>query len=216
MTLPDRNPGDDPRGDDMDDLERLRRANPVPPDEVASLSRSARARATFLEITMETTTPTRPRSLVPVVAGVAVALVAGVALTVGLLSSSEPAPTPPVATGDPDASPPVSPGLGAMCVEVYSLDTLPNREFAFAGTVTAIAGDDVTFDVEEAFRGDPGGEVTLGGAEFLASINPDNPSPITVGDRVLVAGDGGFAWGCGFTQPYDDDVAAEWRSTLAG
>jgi hypothetical protein len=34
------------------------------------------------------------------------------------------------------------------------------------------------------------------------------------GTRLLVSGDGGFAWSCGFTQPYDDATASQWRETL--
>jgi hypothetical protein len=30
----------------------------------------------------------------------------------------------------------------------------------------------------------------------------------------LVAGDGSFAWSCGFTQPYDASVAADWKAAL--
>jgi hypothetical protein len=30
----------------------------------------------------------------------------------------------------------------------------------------------------------------------------------------LVAGDDEFVWECGFTQPYSEDVAAEWEETL--
>jgi len=36
------------------------------------------------------------------------------------------------------------------------------------------------------------------------------------GTRQLVAGDGGFAWGCGFTQPYDADLADQWNEELDG
>jgi len=35
------------------------------------------------------------------------------------------------------------------------------------------------------------------------------------GTRLLVAGDGGFAWSCGFTQPYDRDVATAWAAAFA-
>lgn len=132
---------------------------------------------------------------------------------------AEPVTTPddgtaPGAGEQPDVMPPG--GGMAMCIAVYSPETLADREVAFAGTVTAMEGDAITFDVEETFRGDLGESVTLGGAEFIGGVNPDNPTPVAVGDRLLVAGDGGFAWGCGFTQPYDEDVAATWRATLAG
>lgn len=132
----------------------------------------------------------------------------------GPVATPDDTTTPGTAGGQPGVTPPG--GGMAMCVAVYSPETLAERELAFAGEVTAIEGDDITFDVEEVFRGDLEDTVTLGGAEFIGGINPDNPTPVAVGDRVLVAGDGGFAWGCGFTQPYDEDVAATWRGTLGG
>lgn len=204
----------------MEELERLARANPVSTDEVVELSRSARARATYQEITMQSTDPVPARTgrgrLAPLLVGVAIAAVLVGGVTVALTGGTEPE-SPPVAGPDDAGSEPISPDGGmAMCIEVYSLDTLPNREFAFDGTVTAIEGDGISFAVEEAFTGDVGSEITLQGATSLSAITLDNPAPVAVGDRLLVSGDGGFVWGCGFTQPYDTATADAWRSALAG
>ena len=36
------------------------------------------------------------------------------------------------------------------------------------------------------------------------------------GERVLVAGSGVFVWSCGFTQPFDAGVAADWAGVFGG
>lgn len=222
---------------DVHELERLRAADPAPSDVIDEIATGARARALRTELTMQTENPTpHPTHPTPTptwrrtaLAGLALAVVAlgGVAVALQLAGDGD-VPSDdvagPVATPDdgtapgtgeqPDVMPPG--GGMAMCVATYSAETLAEREVAFAGTVTAMAGDDITFAVEEVFRGDLGETVTLGGAEFIGGVNPDNPTPVAVGDRLLVAGDGGFAWGCGFTQPYDEDVAATWRAAFNG
>lgn len=231
---PDNHTPDDGREWEVDELERLRAADPAPSDVIDQLATSTRARALRAELIMQTdnstqdsiSTSTWRRTALAGMALVAVAL-GGVAFALQLTGDSgvpsvdaaEPVTTPddgttPGTGEQPDAVPPG--GGMAMCVAGYSPDTLAEREVAFAGTVTAMEGDDITFDVEEVFRGDVGGTVTLGGAELLGGITPDNPTPVAVGDRVLVAGDGGFAWGCGFTQLHDEDVAATWRDALTG
>jgi len=217
----------------VDELERLRAADPAPSDAIEEMTTSARARALRAELTMQTDdptptpTPTWRRTALAGLTLVALAI-GGVAVAIQLADDggaagddlADPVTTPDDGTApgtggeQPDAMPPG--GGMAMCLAVYSPETLADREVAFAGTVTAMAGDDITFDVEEVFRGDVGETETLGGAEFIGGINPDNPTPVAVGDRLLVAGDGGFAWGCGFTQPYDDEVAATWRDVLSG
>lgn len=109
---------------------------------------------------------------------------------------------------------PVTPGA-ASCVELYSIDTLTNRQLAFDGTVASVVGDRVTFTVGEWFKGGSEAEITLEGASTLGGITSAGPGvSLEPGSRLLVAGDGGFAWGCGFTQPYSRDVAAEWRVAL--
>ena len=236
--VPDNSMADDPEGD-VDPLARLRVADPADPDVIAALSTSARARALRAEIAMQTeptpTTSSTPRWQRPVLAGVAVVLlgVAGTAVVLGL-AGGEQGRRDLVAEGervdpeavdgdlpddttadDPMVDTDVPTGM-ALCAFASTPETLVQREVAFVGTVTAIDGDAITFDVEEVFTGDLGATATLGGGEFLAIPNPDNVNPVTVGERFLVAGDDGFAWGCGFTHLYDEDVAATWRAAFAG
>ncbi len=231
--VPDNPMADDPE-DGVDVLARMRAADPVQPDVVAGLSTTARARALRAELTMQTeTSSTRPirstpRWQRPLLAGLAVVLlgVAGTAVAFQLggdappadeIVADEPRVDPDTVDGDLPIDTDVPTGGGmALCAFVYSPETLVERELAFVGTVTAIDGDAISFDVEEVFRGDLGETVTLGGGEFLATPNPDNVNPVTVGERFLVAGDDGFAWGCGFTHLYDEDVAATWRTAFSG
>jgi hypothetical protein len=132
------------------------------------------------------------------------------------------------ARGDATGTPvPVSGGAAASCVEQYSPETLEKREVAFDGTVEAVtpafAGEnadepgEVRFRVQEWFAGGSGQQVTLkhyspGEAAVTSAGGPG----LTTGARLLVSGDGGFVWECGFTQPYSAEAAAEWRAALAG
>lgn len=218
----DMNAGEGARGrkvDPVEAFERLRAADPVDAARLPDTT-DPRARILFEEITMSTPTapikPSTPRRAVLVGAAAVTVVIAAVAAGIlgGWFTSPE---APPVAEGPDDTA--VDPGSGgmAMCAEVYSLETLAARDFAFDGTVTAIDGDDVTFEVNEVFAGDVGDTVTLGGASSVTgdpNLSSAGGPGLGVGDRALVAGDDTFAWGCGFTQDYDAAVADQWRQTL--
>jgi hypothetical protein len=205
-----------------DDLNLLRNADPV--DQAAlPAPTTPEATALFERITMDQTTaapevpaqhrrPPRSRRALWVASAAAV-LVAVALGGAALLRDDDPRSADELAEG-----PVVTPDPGtAMCVEVYDLQTLANREVAFDGTVTSIDGDTVTFAVEEWYRGGDTGEVSLQGAQALTSITSVGPAfVLEPGARFLVAGDGGFAWSCGFTQPYDATVADDWSRTFAG
>ena len=193
-------PGTDP-------LDELRQANPVDADQLPSAS-LARMRARVQEKTMVGSTQPGVRSrraFAPVIAGLALAAFALVAFV-----------------GSRALAPGIAPGASnnpgsAACVEQYSLDTLKNRAFAFDGTVTAIDGDEVTFTVNQLFKGDSPGSVTLTATGMTGTAITSAGGPnLAVGDRYLVAGDATFAWACGFTQAYDASVAAQWSAALAG
>lgn len=112
-----------------------------------------------------------------------------------------------------EAPPGGGPGTGiGSCVETYSLATLANREFAFDGTVAAVEGDEVSFSVTRVFAGDIGASVTLTATGMTGSSITSAGGDLTlvVGQRYLVAGEDEFAWACGFTQPYDAAIAADW------
>ena len=206
-----------------DELQRLHAADPV---ELASLPSTTgrEARALFERITMtETDTPTATIRRRTVALAAAVAVV--VALVGGAIALSDsddgkaPADGATPSTTPEDTGAPITPGgiSTGSCVELYDLQTLANREVAFDGTVQQVQGDQVTFTVNQWYRGDnQSTEVTLAGAEALNGLTSAGPAAtLEPGTRLLVAGDGGFAWSCGFTQPYDPDVAAQWAQALA-
>lgn len=97
---------------------------------------------------------------------------------------------------------------------MYDLDSLSRRRVAFDGTVESVHGDSVSFTVHEWFRGGSGAEAELAGATSFGGITVGNTIDLTRGLRLLVAGDGGFAWACGFTQPHGPELAGQWRATL--
>lgn len=181
-----------------DPLDELRRADPARASRPPSDSR-ARVWTRIQEATMQDTHRSHGRRsrLVLGLGGVAIAaaavIVAVAAISGGVLPDRQPGP-----------------GIGS-CVESYSLATLPNRDFAFDGTVTGIDDDEVAFAVNEVFAGDIGASVTLTATGMTGTaITSTSGTTLTVGQRYLVAGDGEFAWSCGFTQPYDAAVASDW------
>ncbi|MDH3606373.1 MAG: hypothetical protein OER12_05200 [Acidimicrobiia bacterium] len=221
-------------------LDALRDADPIVAERLPGVGDDPRAQALFEEITSlpieeEAPSPTRApkRSWIfqPAwAASAAVALVAGVVGTVALLggSPSDPPDTQTVPTNQTPPTAAAAPIAGA-CVEQYDLETLANRDFAFDGTVTSVDGDQVTFLVNQWFRGDQVTEVTLtatgltGGAlteegvpleEEVTSIG--GGLTLVDGERFLVAGSDIFVWSCGFTQSYDPAVAADWAAVFEG
>ena len=206
------------------ELTLLRAADPIDRESLPAPS-DPDARVLFQTITMSpvATSTTRGgsttrRPLVLVAAGVVALALLGAGAAALLRDSSDnpdneiaaSQPTPGATTG------PITPGGSVgSCVEVYDLQTLAQRELAFDGTVTRLAGDKATFTVNQWFRGGDSGEITLAGAAGLTGLTSAGPAAtIEPGTRLLVAGDGGFAWACGFTQPYDASVARQWQKAL--
>jgi hypothetical protein len=184
--------------DRTDPLDELRSADPVHHSPAPSESK-ARVWARIQEVTMDDNRRTTRRRTAW--AGLAAAAVAGVAVFALLLNNVGGSPTPSDGPG---------PGISS-CVETYSLETLANRDFAFDGTVTTIDGDQVAFDVGESFAGDVTGSITLMASGMTGtSVTSAGGPNLAVGERYLVAGDETFVWACGFTQAYDEDVAADW------
>ena len=143
---------------------------------------------------------------------------------------------PADATSQPSPAGGASTSTAESCVETYSPETLADRSFAFDGTVVKIeerqdpgAPHDegvlpwVTFEVNEWFLGgsEPTVSVWVPGLGWETSAGTVSAKPST---RLLVAGEprwGGapledaIAWSCGFTQPWSEDVAAEWEEATS-
>jgi hypothetical protein len=211
---------------DPDPFVALRRADPVSPGDVPPAS-AARLRARVMEDTMDrepklAPAPAGRRVPWPVlygagVAGLVVAIVAGTGLVP--LGSGAPAVSVPPAPSSVAVAPtpaptggPVGGGAGGFgqCAFEFTPETLSAREWAFDGTVTAIAGNQGTFLVEHWYRGGPA-ETVARTIDGLTEADGLLGGPgLEVGGRYLVAGDDQFAWSCGFTQFWNADVAADW------
>lgn len=105
-------------------------------------------------------------------------------------------------------------GGNASCIR-YDLEMLAQQEFAFDGTVSAIDGESVTFDVGKWYRGSGDSSVTLtqvgqGDGVVMEGILVD----FQVGGRYLVSGAGGVITGCGYSQAWDPSVEAGWASAF--
>jgi hypothetical protein len=127
-----------------------------------------------------------------------------------------------VACGGEDPIEQAQPTMSAgSCVEQYSIETLKNRDYAFDGTIKSITPDPadgpdtVVFEVGTWFTGGSGADATKRAYGFGGGMTTSvGGAAHEVGDRLLVAGDEDFVWECGFTQPYDADVAADWDEAL--
>jgi hypothetical protein len=140
------------------------------------------------------------------------AVAAGVLLVAGAVSAV-------VLTGGPSGEGPgpvngPGPALGS-CVEQFSVETLADRDFAFDGTVSGVvtpgdaqteegaAATMVTFQVRHWFKGGSGDSVTVKTYEQPGAVTSIEGSlDLSVGTRLLAAGDDDFLWSCGFSMPY--------------
>jgi hypothetical protein len=98
---------------------------------------------------------------------------------------------------------------------------LADRDYAFDGTIKAIepaaadGPDRVVFQVHGWFKG--GSETEVSRSSYgvgAVTTTSTGGSALAVGERLLVAGDDEFVWECGYTQPYNENVAAEWGAAL--
>ena len=197
---------------DQDPIELLRRSNPVSADRLPSAS-LARIRARVQENVMTDTQPGPGRSLpgrrLRLATGLAGVAAAAVLAFVAFGPKGDlPGPSPSGGGGGGGG------GGVASCIR-YDLETLAQQEYAFDGTVTAIAGESVTFAVDTWFRGSGDAGVTL--TEVGLGNGDVSSVPLVgfeVGGRYLVSGAGGIITDCGYSMPYDAAFAAEWASTF--
>lgn len=194
---------------EFDELDRLRDADPVKATSVPSAEdpgpRALRERIMMNAPGTEQSSSRRARQLVG--AAAVVALIAAGGIVLATRGTDKPVPK--------QSGEPIVPPGQALCVETYDLNTLKNRAVAFDGTVLEVSGDEITFKVNESFKG-AGEEITLQGASTRGAItSAGDPIPLDPGTRLLVVGDGGFAWMCGFTQIYSESVARDWREALS-
>jgi hypothetical protein len=205
----------------VDPLDRLGLANPVRDDAVPDDS-LARMRATVQEqlsmsnnLRRDPTTVRPTRGPLAAIAGVALAgaLAFAFAMTSGFGLLGTAASPPPVAVvPSPSEDPGGAAGGGAASCLMYDPANLPTFEVVFDGTVTAVEGDQVTFDVETDFQG-AGDSITL----TAPVVDPALVGPLPdfqVGGRYLVTAIDGTIQACGYTLDYDAATAAEWAAAF--
>jgi hypothetical protein len=199
---------------EIDPLDRLRAADPVRPDEVpaASLARvSARIQEHIVTDIQHTTTVTPSRRPFAILGGVvamaALALAVGIGANFGLGSPGDVASNP----GDPGNG---AAGGGLASCLAYDPASLPMFDVVFDGTVTAVTGDQVTFDVNAGWKG-ADGSITLTAPDTDVALLGEVPD-FEVGGRYLVTAAGSAINACGYTLDYDADTAADWAAAFAG
>ena len=203
-----------------DPIDRLRAATPIKAAEVpdASLARvSARIQEHIVTDIQRTSTAARSRRPLALLGGLAAA--GAIALAIAFNSGfglGSPAQGPIAANPTPSETPSENPPAGggmASCL-MYDPATLPTFDIVFDGTVTAVNGDQVTFDVNTGWKG-VDGNVTLTAPDTDVALLGEMPE-FKVGGRYLVTAAGSNINACGYTLNYDAETAAEWAAAFAG
>jgi hypothetical protein len=203
-----------------DPIDELRAADPVRPDEVPEAS-LARMTASVQEHMMSQLRrdPTRvppTRGPLAIVGGLTLAGALALAVIVGPglgIGGGGSASAPPVAVAPTPTEDPAAGGGQASCL-VYDPANLPTFDVVFDGTVTAVDGDQVTFDVNEDYKG-AGDSITL----TAPVVDPALVGPLPdfqVGGRYLVTAFESTINACGYTVDYDAETAAAWAAAFAG
>ena len=199
-----------------DPIDRLHAADPIRADDVpdASLARvSARIQEHIMPDIQNTPATTPSRRPIAMVGGLALAGAFALAIAFGPGLGVQ-SPGPIAAAPTPSQSPtqePIGGGGMAMCL-AYDPATLPTFDIVFDGTVTAVDGNQVTFDVNEGWKG-ADGSITL--TAPIAEIALTGPMPdFAVGGRYLVTAAGSNINSCGYTLDYDASTAADWAAAF--
>jgi len=199
-----------------DPLEALRRVDPVDREQVPTDTTGPHARTLFQEVISMETMEKKSPSPAPRRGWRPVAALAGAAMVVAavaIVAVNRGGGEEVIAGGEP-----ISGSIASMCIEMYDISTVTGRDVAFDGTIVAIDGGLVTFEVEEWFKGGEGDTITLDATGLTGeetSISIGGPGMVQ-GGRYLVSGSDGFVWACGFTMTYDTEIARQWAEVFGG
>lgn len=199
-----------------DPIDRLRAADPVHADDLPDAS-LARVTATIQEHMMSDKqfdpTVRQPRRPLAIVGGLALLGALALAVAVGSgFSFGGQTPGPIAANPSPTENPAAGGGM-ASCL-AYDPSILPTFEIVFDGTVTAVDGDQVTFQVETGWKG-VDDSITLTAPDTDIALLGPMPE-FEVGGRYLVTAAGSDINACGYTLDYDAATAADWAAAFAG
>ena len=203
--------------DDADLRARLARIDPARRSEAVDLVEATTAqdiRERAMQ-TIDTPTPVatrRPRPwLFAAGAAASVAAVAAAALAFAGGDASTPKRETPVTTLTLTAPSSLTAG---SCV-MFDVAILRDMPIAFAGTVTALDGANVTLDVDRWYKG--------GTADRVTVASPESGMPVAIegvefkqGERYLVAAADGSVNGCGFSGPATAELEKAYGEAFAG
>ena len=204
-----------------DPIDRLRAADPAQADDVPDAS-LARVTVRIQEhiVTDKQFDPTKlppTRGPLALIGGLALAGAIALAIALGSgLGTPAPAGGPVAANPTPSENSSENPAAGgglASCL-AYDPANLPTFDIVFDGTVTAVDGDQVTFDVNEGWKG-ADGSVTLTAPQVDVALVGPVPD-FQVGGRYLVSAAGSDINACNYTLDYDAATAADWAAAFAG
>lgn len=189
-----------------DPIDQLRATDPVRADGVpdASLARvSARVQEHIMsDVRRDPVRP--PRGPMLRLGGLALAGAFAFAIVLGSGFGVQPAGN--------DGTPTTDPGGGFASCLAYEPASLPTFDIVFDGTVTAVDGDQVTFDVNEDWKG-AGDSITLTAHEADMALTGPIPD-FEVGGRYLVSAAGSTVNACGYSLDYSADEAAAWAAAF--
>jgi hypothetical protein len=196
-----------------DPIDRLRAADPASADDVpdASLARvSARIQEHIMSDIRNDGTVRPNRGPLLKLAGVALAGAVAFAIA---LSTGFGTPAPGGVGAAPTDNPAAGGGGMASCL-AYDPANLPTFDIVFDGTVTAVDGDQVTFDVNTDWKG-AGDSITLTAPDGDVALVGPAPD-FEVGGRYLVTAAGSTVNACGYSLDYSAEDAADWAAAFAG
>ncbi len=101
----------------------------------------------------------------------------------------------------------------ASCL-AYDPANLPTFDIVFDGIVTAVDGDQVTFEVKTGWKG-VDDSITLTAPDANVALTGPVPE-FEVGGRYLVTAAGSTINACGYTLDYDEETAADWAAAFGG
>jgi hypothetical protein len=197
------------RPDGLEPIERLRAANPTHADDVpdASLARVSASVQEHIVTDIQHTSAARlgRRGPLAVLGGAALAGV----FVLAVASAADLGLQPPA---DDPGNPAAGGGGMAMCL-AYDPANLPMFDIVFDGTVTAVNGDQVTFAVNEGWKG-VGDSVTLTAPDVDLALLGEMPD-FKVGGRYLITAAESTINACNYSLDYEADEAADWAAAFA-
>lgn len=198
-----------------DPIDRLRAADPVRAEDVPSAS-LARVSARVQEhIVTDIQHPSRTFMSNPLakLGGLALAGAFALAIAVGSGFNLGGQTSPPIGAVPTPSEDPAGGGGMASCL-MYDPATLPTFDIVFDGTVTAINGDQITFDVNTGWKG-ADGSIALTAPDSNIALTGPTPD-FEVGGRYLITAAGSSINACGYSLDYDAKTAGEWAAAFAG